>query len=165
MFVILFLKILFWAYNFSPYVPMDTIRNPNSKLLEENYSASPHPACNQIKSYHVFLINIFLGRLIEVYRHFLSKCFKKVVVWRQEMVHVFSVTKQKHFCWKTCQLRKYFGCVLEAYYFPFQRNWDLQNKLDFFEWNCVLEFNQSQWLKQYVEINTQKKKKKKKESK
>ena len=52
----------------------------------ENYSASPNPAHHQIKSYYVFVTNIFLGRFTEIYRHLLSKCFKKVVLGRQEMV-------------------------------------------------------------------------------
>ena len=48
---------------------------PNPKL-------TPH----QIKSYYAFEIKIFLRRYKEIYQHLLSKCFKNVVLLRQEMV-------------------------------------------------------------------------------
>ena len=45
----------------------------------------PPPTYHQIKSYYVFETKIFLGKYTEIYRHLLSKCFKKVVLGRQEM--------------------------------------------------------------------------------
>ena len=35
----------------------------------------------------------------------------------------FSDNKQKHVCWKICELRKFFGCVLGACYFQCQESW------------------------------------------
>ena len=101
--------------------------NPNSDPLYESYSASPHLAYHQIRCYYVFVTNIFLVGFTKIYRHLLPKCFMKVVLRRQEKcsANVFSDTKQNNFCWKICKLRTFFGCVLGAYYFQFQRSWDL----------------------------------------
>ena len=46
----------------------------------------PNPPYHQIKSCYFFETKIFLERYTEIYRHLLSKCFKKVVLGRQEMV-------------------------------------------------------------------------------
>ena len=54
----------------------------------------------------------------EIYRHLVSKCFKNVVLGRQEMVKPnrnMSETKQKDVFWKICKVRKSFRCVTRTY--------------------------------------------------
>ena len=46
----------------------------------------PQPPYHQIKSCYGFETKLFLERYTEIYRHFFSKCFMKVVLGRQEMV-------------------------------------------------------------------------------
>ena len=46
----------------------------------------PNPPYHQIKYWYFFETKIFLERYTEIYRHLLSKYFKKVVLGRQEMV-------------------------------------------------------------------------------
>ena len=57
--------------------------------------------------------------LTEIYRHLVSKCFKNVVLGRQEMVKPnrnMSETKQKDVFWKTCEVRSSFlRCVTRTY--------------------------------------------------
>ena len=110
-----------------------SIKLKDCKILYETQTAShlkeiiqPPATHHQIKSYYVFETKIFLTRYTELYRHLLSKCFKKVVLGRQEIgqCKCFSDTKQKHVCWKICTLKKFFACVLGAYYFQFQNSWD-----------------------------------------
>ena len=93
---------------------------------QENYSASPHRTYHQIKFCYVFVANIFSGRFTEIYRHLLSKCFKKVVLGRQEMVQCkcFFLHQTETCLLEICKLRKFYGCVLGAFYFQFQKSWD-----------------------------------------
>ena len=65
----------------------------NCKTFYETQTASrfkkiiqPLPTPYTSTSGHVFVANIFSGRFTEIYKHLLSKCFKKVVLGRQEMV-------------------------------------------------------------------------------
>ena len=50
------------------------------------FPQKPQTTPNQIKSYYIFGIKIFLQRYTEIYRHLLPKCFKNTVFGRQEMV-------------------------------------------------------------------------------
>ena len=49
----------------------------------------------------------------------------------------FSDTKQKHVCSKICRLRKFFSCVLGAYYFQFQKSWNSWNQWDLLSENVL----------------------------
>ena len=128
----------------------------------ENYSASPNPAHHQIKSYYVFVTNIFLGRFTEIYRHLLSKCFKKVVLWRQEMVQCkcFFLHQTETFLLENLYTENFFGCVLGAYYFQFQRSWESQNEWCFFDRNCIVKwvifFTSFYWLWDFLQQNLEK---------
>ena len=84
-------------------------------------------------------------------KHFLRKIYKNIQTLAFKLLHessvrkwcsanVFSDTKQKDFCWKICKLIKFFGCVFGAYYFQFQRSWDLQNEWGFSEKNCIVKW-------------------------
>ena len=70
-----------------------SINLKNCKSFHETQTASrfkkiiqPLPTPYTSTSGHVFVANIFSGRFTEIYKHLLSKCFKKVVLGRQEMV-------------------------------------------------------------------------------
>ena len=52
----------------------------------KNYSASPQPIPQQIKSYYVSGTNIFIRGYIEIYGYLLSKCFKNAVLGHHERV-------------------------------------------------------------------------------
>ena len=66
----------------------------NCKTFYETQTASrlkeiiqaPPPHTSRSTSCYIFETKIFLERYTEIYRHLLSKCFKKVVLGRQEMV-------------------------------------------------------------------------------
>ena len=105
-----------------------SIKMKNCKTFYEARTASclkkiiqfpqkPQTTPNQIKSYYIFGIKIFLQRYTEIYRHLLPKCFKNTVFGRQEMVQRKCLFwhKQKHVCWKMCQVRKVFDCVAGVY--------------------------------------------------
>ena len=60
-----------------------------------------------------------------MYRDICFKVLQESSSWASgnDAVQMFFLThKQKHVCWKICKLRKFFGCVLEAYYFQFQKS-------------------------------------------
>ena len=52
----------------------------------KNYSASPQPIPQQIKSYYVSGTNIVIRGYIEIYGYLLSKCFKNAVLGHHERV-------------------------------------------------------------------------------
>ena len=53
--------------------------------LNKGAAFQPSATHHQIKSHYLIRTKSFLGRYKEIYRHLLSKCFKKVVLGRQEM--------------------------------------------------------------------------------
>ena len=89
-----------------------SIKLKDCKILYETQTAShlkeiiqPPATHHQIKSYYVFETKIFLTRYTELYRHLLSKCFKKVVLGRQE------IGQCKCFFWHQTET-----CLLENLY-------------------------------------------------
>ena len=78
--------------------------------------------------------------LKEIYRNIQSFAFKVLQESNSlKQCKLFSDTKQKHFCWKICKLRKLFSWDLGAYYFYFQRSWDSHNVWGFFERNYIVK--------------------------
>ena len=71
-----------------------SIKMKNCKTFYETQTASrlkeiiqaPPPHTSRSTSCYIFETKIFLERYTEIYRHLFSKCFKKVVLGRQEMV-------------------------------------------------------------------------------
>ena len=89
-----------------------SIKLKNCKILYDTQIAShlkeiiqPPPTHHQIKSYYAFETKIFLTRYTELYRHLLSKCFKKVVLGHQE------IGQCKCFFWHQTET-----CLLENLY-------------------------------------------------
>ena len=115
-----------------------SIKMKNCKTFYEARTASclkkiiqfpqkPQTTPNQIKSYYIFGIKIFLQRYTEIYRHLLWKCFKNAVLGRQEMV------QRKCLFWhqtETCLLENvlsqqgFWPCCGSIYYFRCQMSWD-----------------------------------------
>ena len=125
-----------------------SIKMKNCKTFYEAQTASclkeiiqpppnPQPIPYQTKSYYVFRTKIFLRRYTETYRHFLSKCFKNAILWRQEMVQLicFFWHQTEKCSWKICKVRKVFDCVSGAYYFQCQVSW-----VRLFERNCIVKW-------------------------
>ena len=109
------------------------MQGPNSELPLGNYTAFPHSIPHQIKPYYISETKVFLRRYLEIYRHLLSKCFKNAILERQEMVqcNIFFDTKQKHDCWKICEVRNIFGCVEGV----------MSSELRFVKWVTLFERN------------------------
>ena len=84
--------------------------------------------------------------LREIYRNiqtFAFKVLQESSSWASGngAVQMFFLTPNRSiFFWKILKMRKFFGCVLGAYYFQFQRSWDLQNEWGFSEKNCIVKW-------------------------
>ena len=109
------------------------MQGPNSELPLGNYTAFSHSIPHQIKPYYISETKVFLRRYLEIYRHLLSKCFKNAILERQEMMqcNIFFDTKQKHDCWKICEVRNIFGCVERV----------MSSELRFVKWVTLFERN------------------------
>ena len=140
------------------------MQGPNSEPSLGNYPAFPHntpPPHHQIKPYYISETKVFLRRYLEIYRHLLSRCFKNAVLEGQEMVqcNIFFDTKQKHDCWKICEVRNIFGCVEGV----------MSSELRFVKWvtlferncivKCVIIFANFCWLWDFLLENLKIKKK------
>ena len=137
------------------------MQGPNSEPSLGNYPAFPHPTPYQIKPYYISETKVFLRRYLEIYRHLLSRCFKNAVLEGQEMVqcNIFFDTKQKHDCWKICEVRNIFGCVEGV----------MSSELRFVKWvtlferncivKCVIIFANFCWLWDFLLENLKIKKK------
>ena len=85
--------------------------------------------------------------LREIYRNiqtFAFKVLQESSSWASGngAVQMFFLTPNRSiFFWKILKMRKFFGCVLGAYYFQFQRSWDSQNERGFLKWNCNCKIN------------------------
>ena len=94
------------------------------------------------------LLNLWNKNFLrEVYRNiqtFAFKVLQESSSWASGngAVQMFFLTPNRSiFFWKILKMRKFFGCVLGAYYFQFQRSWDSQNERGFLKWNCNCKIN------------------------
>ena len=135
----------FWDKGQKWIVYKKRCKTKNCKTFYESQTGSPisilfslPPNHNQqINSYFVSGTKIFLRRYTEIYRHFLSKCFKNGVLGRQEMVQCkfFSDPKQKHVWWKRLNL-----AVLREYII-FNVKWvEVRKMSEVFERNCIVKW-------------------------